>query len=461
VFADPILDVVDRAVANNRSLRAAALRVVQSQARRGVAIGSLYPQTQQLAGVLERHVQSRNAHEDDISDLGFEAAWEVDLWGRFRRGIEAADADLLATLASYDDALVSLLGDLAGTYVQMRVVDDRFAIARANLAVQQRALDIARVRYEAGGTSELDVQQATNLLRDTEATIPQLEIQRRQAEDALCALVGVPPGELVEILEPDTIPLVPPTVVVGIPADLLERRPDVRRAEQQLAAASARIGVAKADLFPRVTLFGTVGLSAEQAADLFTGRSFAAVGGPSFQWPVFNYGRLINNVRVQDSTFEELVSIYQDTVLRAQQEVEDSLIGYVRGMTQTAILAESVTAANRAVELSMIQYRDGATDYTRVLNTQQAKLLSDDRLANARGGVALSVVTLYKALGGGWTLREGHELIPEKTKDAMRERTWYGGLLDPATRDADVEQAETDIGPHRSWWDFRWWWPQW
>ncbi|MCW5892078.1 MAG: efflux transporter outer membrane subunit [bacterium] len=472
VFQDPILnDLIVRAVANNRSLRAAALRVVQSQAQRGIAIGGLYPQTQELNGGYQRQVLSRNAfgfgstpgidNNIDVWNLGFDAAWEVDLWGRFRRGIEAADAELLATLADYDDALVSLLGDVAATYVQLRLADDRLAIARANVAVQQDALDIARIRFEAGGTSELDVQQATNLLRDTEATIPQFQVLRRQAEDALCALVGLPPGELADILEPGPIPSVPPTIAVGIPSELLQRRPDIRRAERQLAAASANIGVAKADLFPRLSLSGSVGLSAEQAAELFAGRSFAAVGGPTFEWPIFNYGRLINNVRAQDAAFQALVAVYEDTVLRAQQEVEDALIGYVRGAAAVAILERSVTAANRAVELSIIQYREGATDYTRVLDTQQAKLTSDDRLANQRGTLTLAVVNLYKALGGGWQQREGRPLIPEETKDAMRARTWYGSMLDPAEQEADVDQAERDLEPDRPWSDFRWWWPQW
>lgn len=472
VFGDPILnDLVTRAVANNRSLRAAALRVVQFQAERGVAIGGIYPQTQEITGSYQRQTLSRNAFgfgsepgintSFDTWNLGFDAAWEIDLWGRFRRGIEAADADLLASLADYDDALVSLLGDVAASYVRLRLADDRLAIARANVAVQQDALDIARIRYEAGGTSELDVQQATNLLRDTEATIPQFQVLRRESEDALCALVGVPPGELADIIDPGPIPSVPPTIAVGIPSELLERRPDIRRAERQLAAASARIGVAKADLFPRIAISGNVGLSAEQAAELFAGNSFAAVGGPSFEWPVLNYGRIINNVRAQDATFQGLVAVYEDTVLRAQQEVEDALIGYVRGMAAVALLERSVAAANRAVELSIIQYREGAADYTRVLDTQQAKLTSDDRLANQRGTVTLAVVNLYRALGGGWQQREGRPLIPEETKDAMRARTWYGNMLDEGEQEADVDQAERDLEPDRPWYDFRWWWPQW
>jgi NodT family efflux transporter outer membrane factor (OMF) lipoprotein len=436
VFDDTALDdLIVRAYRENLPLRAAGLRVVEAQALRGIAFGNLFPQTQELTGALTYTHASLATGEPvprrdvTVGQIGFDASWELDLWGRFRRELESADAGLLAFLADYDDVLVSLVGEVASDYVQLRVLEARLALARDNVRVQRESLDLARVRFEAGGTSDLDVQQATTLLADTEATIPQLESQERQTANALSVLLGVPASDLPPLAATDAaIPVAPPTVTVGIPADLLRRRPDVRRAEHQLAAQSARVGVAVADLLPHVELAGSIGLSADTAEHLLAGHSLSALGGPQFVWPVLNYGRLLNEVRLQDATFQELVATYGDTVLRAQRDVENALVGYVRGAEQVARLTDAVTAADKAVDLSLIQYREGAADYTRVLDTQQAKLREDDSLASARGGVTLEVIALYKALGGGWELRQGADVVPEETKDEMRARmgwpTW-------------------------------------
>ena len=431
VFGDPVLTgLVERAAAQNLSLRAAGLRVLEAQARRGIAVGNLFPQEQQLSGAYTRTHNSANTplgtvggRDFDNFQAGFDAAWELDLWGKFRRAIEAADAELTGAVASYDDVLVSLVAEVAATYVRIRAVDERLTVARDNVRVQRDGLEIARARFEAGGTSELDLQQATTLLRDTEATIPQLEIERRRAAHSLAVLTGLPPGEPAALLgDEGHMPEVPVDVAVGIPADLLRRRPDVRRAEQAAAAQCARIGVSVANLLPAFQVSGTVGLNADSAAHFFEGRSFEAFGGPSFTWPVLNYGRLTNDVRLQDATFQELAVGYQQTILTAQQEVEDALIGFVRGTERVARLAESVAAANRAVELSGIQYREGGTDYTAVLNTQQAKLREDDLLVSSRATVALEVIALYKAVGGGWELRENRPFVPEETRAEMRAR---------------------------------------
>jgi NodT family efflux transporter outer membrane factor (OMF) lipoprotein len=434
IFGDPVLDgLVRAAYAQNPDLRAAGLRVLAAQARRGIAIGGLFPQTQAVSAAYTRSRLSANTPTGAIAgrDLdsfegGLDVAWELDLWGRFRRAIEAADADLLAAVASYDDVLVSLVAEVATNYVAVRVLEERIRLAETNVRVQRDGLEIARVRFEAGGTSALDVQQATTLLAATQATIPTLHLQRRQAEDALAVLLGVPPVAVVGTLADSRgIPVAPPSVAVDVPAALLERRPDVRRAEQALAAQSARVGVAVGDLLPRVQLAGSVGLSADDAARFFEGRSFAAMGGPRFDWPVLNYGRLVNAVRVEDATFEELVAVYQRTVLQAEREVEDALVGYLRGMDRVVALGRSAEAANEAVELSLIQYREGAADYTRVLDSQQAKLQEDDALAAARGDVTFSVIGLYRALGGGWELRDGDDVVPAATRAALRDRSWW------------------------------------
>jgi NodT family efflux transporter outer membrane factor (OMF) lipoprotein len=430
VFDDPVLDdLIAHAYRENLPLRAAALRVVEAQALRGIAFGNLFPQTQELNGSLI-HTKSSLAdgvpvvrRDVTVGQIGFDATWELDLWGRFRRDVESADARLLAALADYDDVLVSLVGEVGSDYVQLRVLEARLGLARDNVRVQRESLDIARVRYEAGGTSNLDVQQATTLLADTEATIPQLESQARQTANALAVLLGVPASDLPPLVASEVaIPVAPPTVTVGIPADLLRRRPDVRRAEHLLAAQSAQIGVAVADLLPHVEIAGSIGLSADTAKRLFEGDSLNAIGGPQFVWPVLNYGRLLNKVRLQDATFQELVATYGNTVLQAQRDVENALVGYVNGAEQVTRLTDAVTAADKAVDLSLIQYREGAADYTTVLNTQQAKLREDDSLASARGGVTLEVIALYKALGGGWELRQGQDVVPEETKDEMKAR---------------------------------------
>ena len=468
-FDDPVLaHLVDLAYKQNLSLRAIGLRVMQAQARRAIAIGDLFPQQQESTGELTRARRSRNslvgsAGPRTVStwQVGFDAVWELDLWGKFRRAIEASDADLLAAVASYDDELVSLVAEVAATYVRIRVLDERLAVAHNNVRVERDNLDIARVRAEAGGTSELDVQQATTLLKDTEATIPQLGIEQRQAVDSLCVLLGMPPSELAaELGKPGRVPNVPATVAVGIPADLLRRRPDVRRAEQAAAAQSARIGVSVADLLPSFQLTGSIDFSAQKAADLFEGRSFEAAGGPAFRWPVLNYGRLVNDVRLQDATFQELALTYADTVLQAQREVEDALVGYLRGKEQVERLTESVAAAQRSVELSSIQYREGATDFTTVLNTQQAKLREEDVLVATRGSVVLSAIALNKALGGGWEIRNGNDFVPEETREQMRARTYWGGLLPPEKRREDIDAAERASSKSSRWLPSGWW-PEW
>jgi NodT family efflux transporter outer membrane factor (OMF) lipoprotein len=483
VLQDPTLDrLVDLAYAQNLPLQAAALRVIEAQALRGIAIGRFFPQVQEIDASYTRTDTSENSFggggEFNTYDARFDAAWELDLWGKYRRGIEAADEELLASVASYDDVLVSLIAEVAATYLRIRVLEEQLELARGNASIQIDSLEVATARFEAGGTSDLDVQQATTLLEDTEADIPQFEIDLRQAKNALSVLLGMPPTDLEDLLGRSLgIPEPPPAVLVSIPSELIRRRPDVRRDERLLAAQSARIGIAKSELFPRISLQGSVGLSSEQAAQFFQGRSFEAMGGPRFDWPVLNYGRLINAVRAEDARFQAQVAIWQNTVLVAQREVENAIVGYLRGLERVARLERSVAAANRAVDISLIQYRGGATDYTSVLTAQQQKIFEDRRLTASRGEVTLSVIALYKALGGGWEIRTGAPPVPAATRAEMRGRTWWGDMLEPDEEQADidaaqddpgvtpagegepteVESAPADAGAQR----WFWWWPQW
>jgi len=442
-FNDPVLDhLVEAAYGQNLNLQIAGVRIMQARAQLGIAVGSQYPQLQQASGDLNRNrISKHSANLGPGVDrsfwnaaIGFDAGWELDFWGRFRRGVESAQANLVANVASYDNALVSLTAEVARTYVAIRTFEERIKIARQNVAILQRSLQIARVRFDNGAVTELDVTQATSLLRETQALIPQLEIGLRQSKNALAVLLGKPPAEIEAILEaPGVIPVAPAEVAVGIPAELLRRRPDVRAAELQAAAQSALVGVAEADLYPRFSLLGSIGLSAadtgnNDGGDLFKTSSLTYFVGPRFSWPILNYGRLKNNVRVQDARLQELLISYQNTVLRAAQEVEDGLVGFLRSQEQVKYLAGSVKASERSVQLANIQYRDGAVDYQRVLDTQRALVSVQDNWTRARGDIALNLVATYKALGGGWEQRIGKEVVDEAYLKQMTERIDWGEL---------------------------------
>ncbi|MFC1824088.1 efflux transporter outer membrane subunit, partial [Thermodesulfobacteriota bacterium] len=317
VFNDPVLDeLIDMAYKQNLPLRITGIRVLEARAQLGVATGTLYPQLQLGRGDFTYSSLSENtANTTPAADfsfgtvgLGFDAAWELDFWGKFRRGVQSGFGNLDASIANYDDVLVTLTADVARTYVLIRTTAERLAIARENVRIQSRSLQIAEARFKGGVVTELDVQQAKSLLRDTEALIPRLQSSLRQFQNALAILLGVLPGELDEILSKQSpIPAAPAEVTVGIPTDLLRRRPDIRLAERQLAAQSPRIGVAKADLYPHFTLFGSIGLSASNAAltavgfpggssysDLWDSDSINFFGGAGFSWDIFNYGRIKN-----------------------------------------------------------------------------------------------------------------------------------------------------------------------
>jgi NodT family efflux transporter outer membrane factor (OMF) lipoprotein len=373
------------------------------------------------------------------SQLGLTASWELDFWGKFRRGIQAADASLLAGLADYDNALVSLTADVANSYILIRTLEKRLQIARLNVETQRESLQIAEARFKGGTTSARDVEQAKTQLLGTQAMVPVLETQLRQAKNALCVLLGMPPGHLKELLGKTLgIPVPPATVAVSIPAELLRRRPDIRSAELQAIAQSAQIGVAEADLFPAFSLAGTFGfqstnLGNSNLGDVFKWRSRFGSGGPAVQWNILNYGQITNQVRVQDARFQELLITYQNTVLKAQQEVEDALVAFLRNQERADLLAQSTQAAKRSLDLAVVQYRQGTTDFTTVLTAQQALLNEQDTLANTLGEMARNLVEMYRALGGGWQIREGQDVVPEATKAQMAKRTNWGNLLKPAS----------------------------
>src|SRR5262245_26557000 len=444
VFNDPTLTrLIQLAYQQNLTLRTAGVRVLEARARLGIAIGEFYPQQQQVGASLTYNRIPISLPYNIVTNtywadqFGAQAAWEIDIWGKLRRAIESADGGFLASVASYDDVLVTLVGDVATAYVQIRTTERQIAIAQDNVTRQRTALKIAQAKFQYGTATRRDVYQAENVLGSTEATIPKLNIQLAQAKNALSVLLGMPPGPVDDLLVgPSDIPTAPEQVIVGIPADLLRRRPDVRRAELQAAAQSAQIGVAKADLFPTFSLIGNVGTLATDVGtsslgNVFTRRSLLYRVGPAIQWNVLNYGQITNNVRVQDAKFQELLIDYQNAVLKAQQEVEDGIATFIYSREQTDYLQQSVVAAEGALRIALLQYREGILDFTTVLTAEQNLYQAQNNLVLATGSIALGLITTYRALGGGWQIREGRDFIPTQTQREMSERTNWGTLLTP------------------------------
>jgi NodT family efflux transporter outer membrane factor (OMF) lipoprotein len=439
VFQDPTLDsLVNTAYSQNLTLRVAGTRVLEARGQQAIAAGSIFPQTQQASGQYSRVGLSRNAANNPsfesaiipastlaalpakaqptnfYSDwsAGFNLSWELDFWGRFRRSIESANANLDASVENYDDALVTLLADVATNYVQYRVAQQRIKIARDNVRIQSRLVALAEKQLKVGTAIDLDVQQLRTLLEQTRSTIPALQITLGQANDALCTLLGIPPQDLEARLGPgselgsDPVPNTPDWAATGIPADLLRRRPDVRSAERQVAAQSAQIGVAEADLFPSIFINGTLGWEAQDLAQLFEPKSFFGTITPNFKWNILNYGRIQNNVRVQYVRTQELIATYQNKVLTAAREVQSSLRGFLRSQEQAQDLARSVKAATTATKIEEKLFSDIKADVNRLFTLEATQVQQQDNLAVAQGNIALNLINVYRALGGGWEIRE-------------------------------------------------------
>ena len=470
VFNDPALNkLIQAAYQQNLNLQIAGLRIYEARAQLGIAFGFQFPQTQQGLGSASLNQLSKNAPNAVSADryysnydIGLDAAWELDIWGKFRRGVQSSVANLEASIANYDDILVSLTGEVARTYIVLRTSEERLAVARQNVELQKRSLNIAEVRFKAGAVTELDVSQARALLSSTQASLPGFETDIRQAKNALAILLGKLPGEIGAMLGgPGLIPKVPAEVAVGIPAELLRRRPDIRFAERQLAAQSALIGFAKADLFPHFSLFGswgyqTAGLTDArsnnaQFSDLFNRDSITYSTGGGFNWDLFNYGRITNQVRVEDARFQELAVNYEDTVIRAVQEVEDAMIGFLNSQDAVFYLSDAVKASKRSVDLSLIQYREGLVDYQRVLDTQRDLTTQQDNLVATAGSVGTNLVALYRALGGGWEIREGQDFIPANLKEEMKHRTNWGGMLAPQETEYPPSQEVKSVFHRPDW----------
>jgi NodT family efflux transporter outer membrane factor (OMF) lipoprotein len=437
VFDDPVLEgLIESAYQDNLTLQIAGVRVLQARAQLNASIGELFPQAAVSGGVTYEAVYEPQAVDTATDNLLFAASWEPDLWGKIRRGIQADRAAYLGTLASYDDALVTVIADVASTYVNLRTAEERLRVAARNVEVQKEGLRVASVQFRYGATSELDVRQAESLLAQTQARIPPLEDAVRQAKNALALLLGTTPGAIEQRLAgPGRVPVAPAEVAVGVPHDLLRRRPDVRAAGLTAASQSALIGVAVANMYPALTLSGTFGFAASSQgtsslADLFNWSSRLVQLGASFLFPVFNRGRLVNQVRVRDAQFQAAVLSYQNVVLAAQREVEDGLSAFATSRQALESWRAAALAGERSGRLALEQYKAGATNYTTVVTSEQSQLAIEDGLATTEGSVALGLIAVYRALGGGWELRADRDVVSDAVKAEMARRTNWGHMLE-------------------------------
>jgi NodT family efflux transporter outer membrane factor (OMF) lipoprotein len=418
LFKDPLLDdLIRHAKENNRDLLAAVARVEEARALLGFSKGAYLPQLE-AEGAVTRQETSDNGLspgvDETLYNAGIGAGWEIDLFGRIRRSVEAAAADYQASEEDRTDVMISLYSNVALAYLDIRTFQARLISAQANIDSQQSVLELTRSRFRHGLATNLDVAQAERVLASTEAEVPPLKIGISQAVNALAVLLGRVPGALPsELGAVQPIPLPPSKVTVGVPANLLRQRPDVRRAERQLAAQTARIGVYKADLYPSFSLTGTFGYEAIDAGDLFDPGSRFTSFGPSLRWKIFSGGRVRRQIEAQDARARQALFRYEQSVLNALKEVEDALISYIEDRSRLAALERSVAAARRSVKLATDLYKQGLVDFQQVLDAQRDQFRFENQYAAARGNSAANFVRLYTALGGGWD--------PGQTADAVRE----------------------------------------
>lgn len=416
-FKDETLNsLIDYALLENYSLEAAAYRIVAARANLGFAIGEYFPQTQQAEGSFIRTHISANAPNTLGIDrhfgdgiLGLRAVWELDFWGRFYRGVQAAFGEYIATQDNYLNVQRLIVSDIVLAYVQYKTFQNRIEILDRNIAAQRRSAEIAKIRWEEGYDSELDFAQAVTLWKETEAQQTSLKIELKRNLTTLAILAGLTPEEFLCQFTISSDPLyVPITAAIEYPAEILYQRPDLRRSLDLLFAQNARIGIAASDLFPRISFTGFLGLECAAGTHstanqfgkhLFSRNSLTFFYGPDFVWPILNYGRLINRVKEQYALLDEGVALYRNQVLEAYKEVEDALTFFVKSIEETSELEASFTYAKRSVDISTLQYQEGLADYTRVLNSLQLQVAAEDAMAQAFGNIGLAYANIFRSLG--------------------------------------------------------------
>jgi len=415
-FNDPELDsLINRAVASNLDLRIARARVQEARAQYGIAAASLWPSAD-VSGSYARTGASHHQpvlgslpippgvpFDNDVYQAGFDASWEVDVFGGKRRAAEAAGDEVTAVEFGRRATLITLLGDVARNYIDVRGDQRQLAITRENIQAQAQALAITHDRFTNGLTSDLDVQQAATLLATTKAEVPSLETALQASIHRLGVLLGQPPGQLLaELSKTAPIPAAPPRVPVGLPSELLLRRPDVQQAERQLAAATANIGVARADLFPKFYLTGLGGFESISASDWFTAGSRFWSVGPTVKWRIFDAGRIRANIKVQNARQEQALAAYEKTALTAFEDVENSLVAYANEQLRRQSLENAAASSRQSLDLANKLYASGLTDFVNVLEAERSLYQAQSALVQSDRTVSTDVVALYKSLGGGW-----------------------------------------------------------
>lgn len=404
---DPVLSsLIERAVAGNLALKEARARIREARARRGISQAGRFPtiDTSVSARRSRASEETGMGQRRDLYAVGFDATWELDLFGGVSRSVEAAEADMQASREDLRDVLVSLLAEVALNYVEARTYQARLAVAEANLEAQRETYQLTRWRRQAGLGDELAVQQAKYNLEDTRSQIPTLCSGLEQGKNRLAMLLGEQPGTVhAELAERMPIPITPLEVAVGVPADVLRRRPDVRQAERELAAQTAQVGVATADLYPKLSLLGSIGLEALSRDRLFRYANRTHSIGPSATWRIFAAGAIRSNIEVQSALQEQALIRYEATLLTALEEVENAIVAYADEQVRRQSLLDATRAAQLAVDLVREQYAAGLIDFQTVLDSQRSLLSFQDQLATSNGKVTSNLISLYKSLGGGWT----------------------------------------------------------
>lgn len=462
LFNDPVLnDLIEQGAQQNLSIAAAGLRIVQARAALGISDALVFPQQQQI----NSNYSGLYRNEDwfKSASASFDVGWEMDVWGKYARGIESSEASLYASIASYHDVLVTISAEIARNYINYRTAQQRMYLSRQNIAIQKRVVEMTQVQFDAGNVSELDVQQAKAQWYATQSTLPALNIVRAQSRNAIAVLLGTLPEEVEPLLvlekefqEPDlskrigdtqrpdgtgsdyskdsVIPQAP-QIKSSVDAQVVMRRPDLQVAELLARAQSARIGLSEADLYPQFFLLGSVGVSqtvrSSNSFDLSD--SITATIGPGLSWNVFQYGRIKNRVRIEDALFQESLTNYNQSVLDAVREVSDALDGYSNNVDKSKFDRGAVDAAIRAFNISFNQYNNGLVSYQRLLSTVETMTLREDSYAQTRGNIANQVVALYKALGGGWEPFGELPVVKPETVQQMESRTDWGDYLQPQT----------------------------
>ncbi len=410
-FGDAELtSLVERAARSNLDLQLAESRIREARALRGVSAGALLPEVNASANY-SRNRGSENVPipgagiQSNLYQAGFDASWEIDVFGGIRRTVEAADAEVEASVESRRDVLVTLVAEVARNYIEVRGLQAQIGIARQNLDAQRKTLELTQARFQAGRAAELDVVRAQAQVSATSSQIPVLDSQRIQVTIGLSVLLGQSPGSLrEELIQAAMIPAPPPEVPVGLPSDLLLRRPDLRRAERELAAATAGIGVATAELYPKFSLTGFFALESVTASDFAKWGSRAWSVGPTIQWSIFQGGRIRAKIEVQNARQEQAAIVYERSILVALQEVENALVAYAKEQAHRADLSDSVAANVKAADLANQRYTQGLVDFLSVLDAQRSLYASQDALVLSESRISENLVALYKALGGGWEL---------------------------------------------------------